>query len=145
MDRIRLRSDPSLQISAGYANFFDLGPAVAADLKWRSGYAGFGLRAFFGGSPFTQIESTSGIYIPIRIYNKVALTPYGDLGVGLQFRSGPEIGVGVSGQGGLLFTTAAVPGLFLQTAYQYNAYFFVFTSDSIRSNHVFSISLGYGF
>jgi serine protease Do len=163
-DAARLKTDYDLQITAGLAYIFDLGPAFGADLKFRVGVFGSGLRAYIGGGGFFQVEGTGGIYIPIRL-KKIGLTPYGDIGAGLVVKDhtkkaasstsssnrsdddqglfAKDIGLDISFQGGLMFTTAAVPGLYLQAAYQYNIYVGDEVSDA--NPHMIFFGIGYGF
>jgi serine protease Do len=147
-DAERLRTDYDIQFSAGFAYPFEVGPAFGADLKFRrySSYASAGMRVYTAGEDFFQLEVTSGIFIPIRI-KKVGLTPYGETGLGFIKTSFPidelqipYFGFALSFQGGLLFTTAAVPGLYLQAAYQYNLlYLFMIDNPGILF-----FSIGYG-
>jgi serine protease Do len=148
-----LRADPHFQIAAGYTNIIDRGAAVGLDLIVRGDYVGGGLNAYFG-KDFFQIESGFGVYIPIKA-NVVAFTPFAQVGAGVQFKKVGEertFGLpdfGFSLKGGLQFTTAAVPGLFLQGAYQYNLYLFsTLAADSGNidpDKHLITISLGYSF
>jgi serine protease Do len=158
-DAQRLRTDYDLQLSAGLALPLELGAAFGADLKFRTKYSGSGMRVYTGMKKFLQLEATTGVYIPIRI-RKIGLTPYADLGLGLAFKeASPEADPGWSGttnsgvnvsdmgfvfsvQGGLMFTTAAVPGLFFQAVYQYNFYSGDF--ENFNPSLLF-FSIGYGF
>jgi hypothetical protein len=161
-DAQRLRTDYNPQISVGIALPLELEPAFGVDVKFRSKYSGSGLRIYTAGEKFFQIEALSGIYIPIRI-KKIAFIPYGDIGVGLVVKEAApkqkdsfssssyndgsslfssEFGFDLSLQGGLIFTTAAVPGLFLQGAYQYN--FYTSALHGIEPGTLF-FSIGYGF
>ncbi|MDR0602528.1 MAG: serine protease [Treponema sp.] len=147
----RLRAEPDLQFSAGFAYFvLDLGPAFTADIKGRVSYLGFGLRTCLTGG-LSQIEGLAGFYVPVRFGNKFAVTPYGDFGLGFTAKRklpGSTLnlsynpGVSVSFQGGLMFTSSVVPGLYLQTAYQFNI-FGMFGGRPKSDPHVIAVSAGY--
>jgi len=149
-EKNNLRAHPNFQFSAGYAHFlFDLGPAFTADIKFRGKVMGGGLRTYVTDGLF-QIEGLFGVYIPIEI-KKVAITPYGDIGMGFMMKKpNPNTplwfnpGMGISFNGGLMFTTAAVPGLYLQTAYQFNAYGMLF-GKSNWDPHIIAVGVGYCF
>ncbi|MDR2257969.1 MAG: serine protease [Treponema sp.] len=159
-DSERLKTDYDLQISAGLALPLEAGAAFGADFKLRLGVLGYGLRLYTAGQNFFQIEAATGIYIPVRI-KKIGLTPYGDMGFGIVSAPKPEktssdtsllyededdnlpdFAFDLSIQGGLMFTTTAVPGLYLQAAYQYNLYLF---SMKEANPNVLFFSIGYGF
>jgi serine protease Do len=156
-DAKRLRTDYTVQLSAGLAAVLETGPAFGADFKFRAGFGGYGLRLYTAGKKFFQIDATAGLYFPIRI-KKAALTPYGDLGLGIAVKEPaprpadplgyydplPEkdMGLDFSIKAGLMFTTSAVPGLFLQAAYQHN--FYTGTIKGITPGILF-FSVGYGF
>jgi len=119
-DAKRLVTAPSLRISASYVNIFDMESAVGADFKIGSKYVTFGFQGFFG-KEHTQIEGVLGFTIPIRM-GAVALIPFADIGGGIAsppMQRGIDMLLGFSVKGGLMFTTAAVPGLYLQAAYLY--------------------------
>jgi hypothetical protein len=159
-DSERLKTDYDFQISAGLAYPFLAGPAFGADLKIRAWFMAYGLRVYTAGKNFFQLEGTTGIYIPIRI-KKIGLTPYGDLGLGVVLapshkETSPtssrfdnendppfDLTFDFSIQGGLMFTTTAVPGLYLQAAYQYNLYLSE-KFDDVNPNVLF-FGIGYGF
>jgi serine protease Do len=156
-DAKRLKTDYILQFSAGLACFLEPAAAFGVDLKFRTGFMGYGLKLYTMGKDFFQAETTAGLYFPVRI-RKVGLTPYGELGLGLVSKepdSKPagraggigdspierDIGFDLSVQGGLMLTTTVVPGLFFQAAYQHNFY-----SDDIGIKPgLFFFGLGYGF
>ncbi|MDR1419408.1 MAG: serine protease [Treponema sp.] len=148
----RLRAEPDLQFSAGFAYFvLDAGPAFTADIKGKVSYLEFGLRTYLTGG-LSQIEGLAGLYFPVKFGNKFAVTPYGDLGLGFMFkRKLPAStssfsfnpGMGVSFHGGLMFTSSLVPGLYLQTAYQFNMYH-MFDGKPKNDPHIIAVSVGYG-
>jgi serine protease Do len=153
----RLRTSYDFKVAAGLAYHLDAGPAFGAEVKLLVGISEYGLRVYTAGADFTQVEGVGGLAIPIRI-KKAGLTPFVDLGVG--FISAPikrssslslleetglikDFTLHISVQGGLMFTTALVPGLYFQTAYQHN-----FMSEAFQSNyepHLIFLGIGYGF
>ena len=141
-----MHAEPKLQISAAYVQNLGRGPSFGADFVLRGKWVGYGLRTYITKG-FFQIDGLFGAYIPIKA-GKIAFTPFGNIGVGLQFEpgSGPILpDFGFSFQGGLQFTTAAVPGLYFQAAYQYNLFVFDTGSEkkSGKDNHMVFIGLGY--
>ena len=158
-DSKRLRTEPDLQLSAGYAQLVDRGPAFGADLLFRGSYSGWGMRTFAGSDSFFQLEAFGGVYIPIKLGGVVGITPFGNMGFGFQWKNkrdktdDPDTGglfnkfldIGASFQGGLQFTTAAIPGLYVQAAYQYNAYWSALVDERESDPHTLFFSLGYSF
>jgi serine protease Do len=148
----RLRTGYLFQLSAGLAYPLELGPAFGADMKLRLGFMGYGLRLYTAGNPLFQAETTAGLYIPIRLHNVIGITPYGDLGFGVAIKEsgsddegllfGKDMGLVFSITGGLMLTSSAVPGLFLQAAYQHS--FYTTEINSLRPGLLF-FGLGYGF
>jgi serine protease Do len=150
----KLKTSYMMTVSAGYAHIPGRGPAFTTDITLRPFYFGLGFRSALTRN-FIQVEGITGVYFPIRIQNTVAFTPFGDLGLGFMIKStdpnnldafsygGPDFGLSL--RGGLQITTKAVPGLFLQAAYQYNAYISNW-DEKVRSDpHILSVSIGYGF
>jgi serine protease Do len=163
-DKERLKSSMTAHASAGLAWVFDRGAAFGGDVKARFGNFGLGLRVYTRGLDFTQVEGLGGVYFPIRINDIIAFTPYGDMGLGFMLKKKvrpvilpvnrlaleapdpiPDLDIGISFQGGVMFTTSVVSGLYLQTAYQYNVYLGNFDDDVRSDPHVFLIGIGYGF
>jgi serine protease Do len=154
----RLHDNPSIMISAGLAYPFDLGPAFGAELIAKmSKYSSIEIKGYFGGKEYTQVEVGSGLYIPITM-GSVALTPFIGVGAGMMFVPNPYykpnsssgslfetlMPMGISARAGFSFTTAAVPGLFLQASYQYNLYFNLGGGDDIFSHpQLMYVGLGY--
>ncbi|MDR2052735.1 MAG: hypothetical protein LBP80_04900, partial [Treponema sp.] len=143
----KLRSSFSFMIGAGYAYIFDTGHAFNAFFK--SGrYFSYGINFYYGQKSYLQIDGMLGFNYPIRLGN-VALIPFADLGVGFikvdidksadDFGFDWELKFDFSVQGGLMFTMAAVPGLFAQAYYHYNII------QDIGNNSLIGISIGYGF
>jgi serine protease Do len=155
-DANNLRDDPTLMLSAGLAYPFDLGPAFGADLTFKfTKYTGVGFTGYFGEN-YTQVEMKGGVFIPITIGTTMALTPFVNLGAGMMVLPKPDydpqrdgfkndMPMGISARGGLCFTTAAVPGLFLQAAYQYNLYLNLLGDDDNKSPHPMLIYIGIGY
>ncbi|GHV72027.1 hypothetical protein AGMMS49928_27000 [Spirochaetia bacterium] len=119
-----LRTEPNLYISAGFTYLLDPGmPAFNLSLKGWGGVTGWALRLISTGGDFTAFDFAGGIYIPIRA-GGIAFVPYGELGLSFAFGDkvfslmGPDMGIVF--EGGLKFTTAAVPGLYFQAGYHYN-------------------------
>jgi serine protease Do len=152
------RIEPTFQLSLDYVHIFDRGPNFGIDCTFRSTkYFGYGIRGCFGTGMF-QTTAFAGFYIPIKLSSAVGLTPFGNIGFGVQSKDTGEVDYwgdrerrlffGLSAQGGLQFTTAAVPGLFLQAGYQLN-WFGAFGFDSEKSKktdvHAFFVGIGYSF
>jgi serine protease Do len=152
-DAQRLRTNYSFKAAAGFALPLEAGPAFGAEAKFIFGIFEYGLRFYTAGKSFTQIEGVSGLALPIRI-KKFGLTPFADLGLGLAFKSPAsedkyddsppfaDVGFDISIQGGLMFTTAVVPGLYVQAAYQHSFY-----TKYLKEAHPSTLffGIGYGF
>lgn len=154
----RLRANPDMQISGGFVWITDYEAGFGADIVFRLGnYLGSGVRGFFARG-FIELDITGGVYIPIKL-GSVALTPYGNIGVGFHLKeplepsgdressglfNGRDLDFGIPIHAGLQFTTTAVPGLFLQTAYQYNAFNWLGLLEDSGVHAVF-VSIGYSF
>jgi serine protease Do len=149
-------------ISLGPAYIPDREPAGALEIGWQFSNIGSGIRAYIGPSYF-QLEGTMGVYIPFKL-KKIAFTPFGNIGLGFAYKifhkDGEEfityfdrsydkdtrlLDAGLSFQTGLQFTTAYVPGLYVQAAYQFNAYLSGLNDSYRPDHHIFSCSLGYAF
>jgi serine protease Do len=157
-DSERLKTDYDFQLSAGLAYPFEMGAAFGMDIKIRAWLMAYGFRFYTAGENFSQFEGTTGIFIPIRI-KKIGLTPYGDLGFGFVWAPDSkktssndsrhddddtplDFTFDISFHGGLMFTTSAVPGLYLQAAYQHNIY--LLGLKDVKPGVLF-FSIGYGF
>jgi serine protease Do len=153
----KLRANPPVQISAGYANVLDRGGAFGLDLVVRSNYFGYGFRTYIGKG-FFEIDSFVGAYIPIKLGGKAALVPFATVGLGGQFKDAKyrtydslggttsadkEFMIGIPVQAGLSIITAAVPGLYFQFAYQNNDIFL--GSEKEKDPHMLFFSIGYAF
>jgi serine protease Do len=163
-DAANLVTNPGLQLSAGFTQVFDRGAALGVDLVIRKEYTGSGF-SLYVAKDFFQIDTIAGFYIPIKA-GTVAFTPFADAGVVFQFKKAfdndgmlgglPLFDLGLSFKPGLQFTTAAVPGLYFQFAYQYNLTFSSLIDDIGKSagvsetglfpdKHLVTFSLGYSF
>jgi serine protease Do len=143
----KLRTDYSLLIAAGYTYLFDTGSALNFNLKGGSSNVLYGFNIYYAPKPhYFQVEGTMGFYIPIRL-GSVALSPFLDGGIGFAKVDAPkdddgpsfDINLGISVKGGLMFTTAAVPGLFFQADFGHNWFL------SVKGENFFSVGIGYGF
>jgi serine protease Do len=143
----RLRTDYSFMISAGYAHLFDMGESFTAALSTGSTFGG-GLDFYVGQQGFLQIEFFTGLYFPIRL-GGFAIVPYADVGMGYVRYNGPTEPAEDSDwgfpfsfmiQGGLMFTTAKVPGLYGIAYFKRNFYL-----TNIANNNVLGVRAGYAF
>jgi serine protease Do len=161
-DAQRLKTDYKVQLSLGVALPFEASPAFGGDFVARTNAGTYGLKFYTVEEDFTQVEGTVGLYLPIRV-NKVGITLFGDLGYGViiiknkntandyltdSLYADPlleELWVMLfSMRGGIMVTTAMIPGLYLQAAYQYNKYLAAVESFPPRSPHVLFFSVGFG-
>jgi hypothetical protein len=133
--------------------------ALGLDVLARVGYYGIGVRCFVRENPsdnfhsYFHLATQNGFYLPIKINDKVAFIPHANIGLGFEVKdklnpsdNGPEkdLEFGVSFRGGLQFTTAAVPGLFLFADYQYNAFFSISPERNVmKVPHAVHVGLGY--
>jgi serine protease Do len=146
----KLRTTYLYSFSVGYGYIFDNIHALTVDSTLHQWCLGFGVRIYYAGSSYLRGEGVLGLYFPIRIKNRVGLTPFTGAGIGFVRKEAPDpansnpvhFDLCLSGQGGLRVTIAAVPGLFLQGMYQYN--YEVLSGDKANA-HTHTISLGYGF
>jgi serine protease Do len=139
-----LNSDYNFAISAGYANVFDYGSAFHAAVRFSS----FGMYLFYGieDADYLHVGGNWGVGYAIRL-NKVAITPFGEFGFAWVKRppsdeSDPldfDISFPLTVAGGLMFTTSAVPGLFVRAFYEHNFYLME------KSHGIMVVSIGYGF
>ncbi|MDR3147585.1 MAG: serine protease [Treponema sp.] len=151
-DGSKLWTSYLFSFSIGYTYVFNQGHALMAEYSFHQWFFAFGARVFYGGEPYLRGESLVGLHFPIRIKNRVGLTPITGVGVGFIRRddgspvtsSGrtASFDLGLSVQGGLRLTTSLVPGLFLQGLYQYNYEVF---GRLKPSPHSVSVNIGYGF
>jgi serine protease Do len=137
----KLKTDYDFQMSSGFAYLVDQGPAFGSDLKKRTWYFDYGLRTYIAKDKFIEIELFAGIYYPIRL-KRIGITLFGDAGIGFRMIDTDNLGPCIPIQAGLMFASPLFPGLYLQSAYQYNRYFT--SSDNPNPNALF-ISIGFGF
>jgi serine protease Do len=158
-DSERLRADPSFQIGGNFTYILDRGSAFGLDFTLRSNHTGYGFRGCFT-SGLLQVEGFYGLYVPIKL-NQIALTPFANIGIGARIKDVEEydswsrtvttekrMDIGGSIQGGLQFTTAAVPGLYLYGGYQFSWYMhfgFDETNDTKNDPHMIFLGVGYAF
>ncbi|QQO10794.1 S1C family serine protease [Breznakiella homolactica] len=139
----KLKTDYFLMLSAGYTQVFGTGPALNANISYRGNSTIWGVTVQYRGSDYMQTEFGFGAYMPIRL-NGFAVMPLIKASVGFmkteERDDSFDMNFGISAQGGVMFTTAAIPGLFLSAAYQYNFYL-----STDYPSHLLLISLGYGF
>jgi serine protease Do len=145
-----LRTDYSVALYAGYTHILDgIGSAFTASIFSAGSYISYGLDITyaFGDFKYTNIAVDFGVVVPIRL-GAVAIMPFGNLGTGIILRDKTTdfgdfgFDMNISLQGGLMFTTAAVPGLFIRAFYSHNI---IFMSDIIPNHGFISVGIGYGF
>jgi serine protease Do len=149
----RLRSTFSVMLGAGYAYILDTGSAFNAFIKSGSSYVNYGINFYYGQKSYLQLDGTIGFYVPIRL-GGVALIPFVDGGMGFikmdkdepakdPYDTSIDLGLefDISVQGGLMFTMAAVPGLYIQAYYHHN----FLLGDGKDNNSLVGIALSYGF
>jgi serine protease Do len=152
-----LRIEPIFQLSLDYLYFLDPQHRFGLDCTFRAKYVGYGLRGGFG-SGFFQTTVFVGPYIPVKLGTKAALTPFANVGIGVQFKDTGGVDywdekekalfIGLSAQVGIQFTTAAVPGLFIHGGYQFNwfgRFGFEGTKGKDVDVHAVFVGLGYAF
>jgi len=123
----KLKAFPVLQLSAGLATIIERGAGFGADLIIRSGYVGYGFEVCVANN-FFETGAFNGLYIPITA-DKCAFTLFLNIGAGFMVGTNGKgndddnmmrLNLNIFPQTGFQFTTAAVPGLYFQFAYQYN-------------------------
>jgi serine protease Do len=156
-----LRTDSFVSISGGYAYVDGYESAFHVSLILGNPFSiGFEVNIGLNGQEYFQAGASFGYTIPIRL-NTFALMPFGEIGMGLLTTkeskkekldslgnvddSGFDQAIAITLTAGLMFTTAAVPGLFGRAYYQYCATFMPDKFDSIENHGVFGFSIGYGF
>jgi serine protease Do len=144
-----LRTDYSFAVYAGYTNIMkDIGHAFTASVFIADFLSiGLDLTHALGDTNYTNISFDVGLLIPVRM-GSVAVMPFGNLGGGIILRDKTDkfgdfgFDMNLCLQGGLMFTTVAVPGLFLRAFYSHNI---IFMGDVFPSHGFFSVGIGYGF
>jgi serine protease Do len=169
--RLRTGSDFSFQVAAGPVLLAEpndmLGKgnlALGLDSQWRVGYYGIGTRFFIRENSsdnfhsYFHLELQSGIYIPVKLNEKVAFIPYATLGVGFELKDKIDLSntsdeekekkdfdIGLTFRIGMQFTAASVPGLFLFADYQYNLFLSGANDKLMNVPHAVFVGLGYTF
>jgi len=142
-----LRTDYDFAVSAGYAQVFDYGHALhVAIRKFSSPFTqGFDFFYGFNDKDYIKLGFNLGFAVPIRL-DTFAITPFGEAEMAYLKTFGTKKTVGFpiaySAKGGLMFTSAKVPGLFIRSFYEYN---FAFLNDSYKKHGIFVVGAGYGF
>jgi serine protease Do len=159
----KLRAGYNWSISAGYA-YLGLGSgdprgsALDVSASMKAGFLTYGANVFFQSGNFGILEGEFGFTGAIRL-GKIALMPYGNAGAGMAWHEedkdpygmndASSLSIGFSLQGGLMLTTAYVPGLFFKTAYQFNFYDGILGKDRTvplkDTAHSLIIGIGYLF
>jgi serine protease Do len=146
-----LYTNYGLTVSAGYAYIQEgYGSAFTASLVAGSLVTfGFDVNIALGSAKYNLLDMTTGIYIPINM-NSFAVMLFGDVGWGLLFTDPPNAGntdslfdfdFDLVLKGGLMFTTAAIPGLFGRLFYAHN----ITIMSDIPNHGMIGVSVGYGF
>lgn len=142
-----LKTNYILFLTAGYSNVFDYGSALnlSLNLGIRPFTYGLELHSVLGDTKYSNIATDVGIMIPIRL-KIIAITPFGGIGTGAIFTRETVDSLGftinLSLRGGLMFTTSAVPGLFLRAYYTHN--FTVKIISNLPNHGILGFSAGFG-
>ena len=151
-----LRTDSMFSISAGYAYVMDYGSAIHAAFRISNPFT-YGLDLFYAfQGEYLNIGINAGYAHAIRL-DSFAITPFGELGIGFMSSeaskadygawgsTGFGFAVGVNIKGGVMFTTAAAPGLFGRLFYEHNFAIMKDKNDAIKSHGILGLSIGYAF
>ena len=143
-----VRTNYSVMLSAGYAYVFGHGSAFNASFGFRDVFGKYGIH-IFAGSDYLNVSGTWGFVIPIRV-NTLGILPFVDLGGGIirgvegepDFLGDqvPEVGISGSLTAGVMFTTAAVPGLIGRAFYRHE-----FVWGTIDSHGILGLAVGFVF
>jgi serine protease Do len=155
-----LRTDYSWSASAAYAYFGvgggdPRGSALDVSASMAISFVTYGLHLAFQGNDYGILEGTIGFAGAIRL-GTIAFLPYGTAGTGISWHeenkdsysygeSGAAMTIGFSVQGGLMFTTSSIPGLFLKTAYQFNLYDGLLGNQGSRKDSAHGLIIGAGY
>jgi len=148
-----LRTDYTFAITAGYGYVFDYESAFYAGMRFSNPFT-VGLDFYYGfnNKKYMQFGVNFGYAHAIRL-NSFGLTPFGELGWAIltttASKAGSEFGfgfaTGLTLKGGLMFTTAGLPGLFGRVFYQHSFIVFKDKNESIKNHGAIGIGIGYGF
>jgi serine protease Do len=155
-----LKTDYHLMLSLSYAQILDRGAAGNAELKLKGDYTGWVISGFYAGSDFFQVQTGLTIEVPIRFGSAgFALIPFIEGGIGMMEKKNEQPDSWLSSsadskirkimseiQGGLLFTTSALPGVYVKAVYQKN--FYSNSSDDLApkpDKTIILVGLGYVF
>jgi serine protease Do len=148
-----LKTDMAFAVYTGFEYIIGQGPAALASLWWKSKFVLWDINFHFAGVDFIQAATGIGFYYPIRI-NTAAISPIASASAGFRKKEEQEtsdgrldvgLSFGWSIQGGIMVTTAGIPGLFGQLSYQYNNYYLGGTDVIEKGRHAVFIAVGYGF
>jgi hypothetical protein len=152
----KLRTNLFFSFIAGYSHILGRGPALDLESDFHLWLFSFGTQIYYAGSSFLQGEGTVGLYFPIRMKDKIAITPFTGAALGFVWKdtedekglfnlndSSTIMDLALSARGGIRLTTSLVPGLFLQAAYQYSKA--LPSAPAEKNSHLFSLGIGYGF
>ncbi|MDR0456483.1 MAG: serine protease [Treponema sp.] len=156
MDK-NLKTDYDFAVSASYAYVLNHGSAIHVATRILNPFTvGADLFYGLGADEYFHIGTNVGYAHPIRL-NSFALTPFGEAGVsyvtskstGSLMDLSDNIGFGfaipVTLKAGLMFTSAAVPGLFGHLFYEHNIILFEDKNKSIKNHGIIGVGIGYGF
>ena len=143
-----LRTDLNFAIFGGYAYVLDYGSAFQAELRFSTPFT-YGFDFLFGQKGYWHAGLNVGYAGAIRA-DKVGFLPFGELGASVIGSKEAKdkadfadfkFGFGLTVKAGLMFTTAAAPGLLFRVSYGHN---FEFMNDYIPHHGMIGISIGYG-
>jgi serine protease Do len=152
----RLLTEFDFMIQGGYTQILDRGSGINAALKFGGySYVNIGFVYAMDSDLLNFLVSPGfGFYFPIRL-NSFAIMPLFEADFGFMRTNGINTRkaeyttvtrIGVSIQGGLMLTTAAVRGLYAYAAYQRNFYLdFGLDDESIKPDKSYILlGMGYG-
>lgn len=153
-----LRTDSYFSVFAGYTYILGYGSGINASLRIYNPFT-FGADFYycFGDSGYFQIGAVLGYAYPIRL-KSFALMPFGEIGFSIlsskESRDDPDpwsssfgfgFAAGFSAKGGMMFTTAKVPGLLSRVFYQHSIPVLKDQNKAIKHHGLIGVSIGYGF
>jgi hypothetical protein len=150
MQNAGLRTTIVFAVNGGFEYLIDQGPAFFASMWYQfAGPVFWDMQFHFAGTDYIQFESGLGFHIPIKL-NGFAISPFALANFGLRKIAPSDeldsnLTWGWSVRGGVQVFIAAVPGLLLRTAYQYNSYAPLGEGELNDGKHGISIGIGYTF